>query len=202
MLYPLLFEPNLHELVWGGHKLQTLKGLPTDGRCLGESWEISAVPSSQSVVANGSLAGKTLGDVVSTYGAALMGNRISKVNGDNFPLLVKFIDAQGDLTASRRGSSDVELPGSVAEIHTTQFDELTIVDVEVIHILLTCRCRHIGNNPRILYTHLRALQPVAPSHCLSLHALEGIQPAELFDRLLIEPVRHFFDGAVFMVDDL
>ena len=98
MLYPLLFEPNLHELVWGGHKLQTLKGLPTDERCLGESWEISAVPSSQSVVANGSLAGQTLGDVVRTYGAALMGNCISKANGDNFPLLVKFIDAQGDLS--------------------------------------------------------------------------------------------------------
>lgn len=97
-LYPLIFEPNLHELVWGGHQLQPLKGLPTDERCLGESWEISAVPTSQSIVANGALAGQTLGDLVKTYGASLLGKRIAKAYGDVFPLLVKFIDAQGDLS--------------------------------------------------------------------------------------------------------
>ena len=97
-MYPLLFSPNLHETVWGGHQLQNFKNLPTDNRCIGESWEISAVPTSQSVVANGPLAGQTLGDVVKTYGSQLLGRRIEARWGDDFPLLVKFIDSMGDLS--------------------------------------------------------------------------------------------------------
>ena len=97
-MYPLLFAPNLHEIVWGGHQLQSFKNLPTDERRIGESWEISAVPSSQSIVANGSLAGQTLGEVVKSFGSQLLGQRIEARWGDDFPLLVKFIDTQGDLS--------------------------------------------------------------------------------------------------------
>lgn len=97
-LYPLTFRPNLHELVWGGHKLQTLKNLPQDGRRLGESWEISDVPTSESVVAAGPLAGKTLSELVARYGSALLGKHVFEADGRAFPLLVKFIDAQDDLS--------------------------------------------------------------------------------------------------------
>ncbi len=97
-LYPLIFRPNLHELVWGGHKLQTLKSLPTDGRRLGESWEISDVSTSESVVAEGALAGKTLRELVALYGSLLMGHHVFEADGREFPLLVKFIDAQDDLS--------------------------------------------------------------------------------------------------------
>lgn len=97
-LYPLTFRPNLHELVWGGHQLQTLKKLPPDGRRLGESWEISDVPTSESVVAEGSLTGKTLGELVARYGSALLGRHVFEADGRSFPLLVKFIDAQDDLS--------------------------------------------------------------------------------------------------------
>ena len=97
-LYPLLFRPNLHELVWGGHRLEPLKDLPADGRAIGESWEISAVPTSESIVANGPLEGRTLGALVKEYGATLVGKHIARAYGDEFPLLVKFIDAQGDLS--------------------------------------------------------------------------------------------------------
>lgn len=97
-LYPLTFQPNLHELVWGGHKLQVLKGLPRDNRRLGESWEISDVPTSQSVVAEGPLAGKTLSELVGRYGPSLLGHHIFEADGRSFPLLVKFIDAQDDLS--------------------------------------------------------------------------------------------------------
>lgn len=97
-LYPLTFRPNLHELVWGGHKLQALKGLPSDGRRLGESWEISDVPTSESVVAEGPLAGKTIRELVALYGSALLGKHVFEADGREFPLLVKFIDAQDDLS--------------------------------------------------------------------------------------------------------
>ena len=97
-LYPLTFRPNLHELVWGGHKLQALKNLHSDGRRLGESWEISDVPTSESVVAEGPLAGKTLRELVALYGPILLGKHVFEADGREFPLLVKFIDAQDDLS--------------------------------------------------------------------------------------------------------
>lgn len=98
MMYPLLFRENLHEIVWGGSRLKALKGLPADGRNIGESWEISAVKGSESVVRNGSLAGRSLQDLVDEFGAELMGRHNAELHGKEFPLLVKFIDAAGDLS--------------------------------------------------------------------------------------------------------
>ena len=88
----------MHETVWGGNRLQPLKGVHNDNRPIGESWEVSAVPSNESVVANGPLAGQTLEAVTRTYGAELLGQHIAKAYGDTFPLLVKFIDAERDLS--------------------------------------------------------------------------------------------------------
>ena len=52
-LYPLLFEPNLHTVVWGGNQLRPYKGLEPSDEPIGESWEVSAVPTSTSIVSNG-----------------------------------------------------------------------------------------------------------------------------------------------------
>ena len=71
-MYPLLFEPNLHEIVWGGDKLCRWKGLP-DQEHIGESWEVSAVESSPTVVANGAFAGKTLPEVVESAPEGVLG---------------------------------------------------------------------------------------------------------------------------------
>ena len=62
--YPLLFSPNLHSVVWGGHQLRPYKGLAPSEDPIGESWEVSAVPSSTSIIANGPLAGRDLISVV------------------------------------------------------------------------------------------------------------------------------------------
>ena len=62
-LYPLLFEPNLHEVVWGGEKLTAWKGLAAKDH-IGESWEVSCVKSSPSVIANGTWTGYTLNEVI------------------------------------------------------------------------------------------------------------------------------------------
>lgn len=84
-LYPLLFEPILVERPWGGRGLEAEFGkkLPP-GEKIGESWEIY----STSVISNGALAGRTLRDALKKFGAAL-GPR----DGDDFPLLVKLLDA-------------------------------------------------------------------------------------------------------------
>ena len=97
-MYPLLFQANLHELVWGGHKLRALKGLAPNQQPIGESWEISDVPSSESHVRNGRLTGRSIHSLISEYGAVLLGDHIMEHYGAQLPLLVKFIDAAQDLS--------------------------------------------------------------------------------------------------------
>lgn len=97
-LYPLKFRPNMYEYVWGGERLTAYKGLPADERRLGESWEVSAVPGKESVVADGALAGKTLSELVAMYGEKLLGSSVTEQFGGKFPILVKFIDAAKDLS--------------------------------------------------------------------------------------------------------
>lgn len=97
-LYPFLFHHNLFELVWGGHRLVQLKGLTSDDRKIGESWEVSSVPGKESVVSNGTLAGKNLNDLIKIYGENLLGRKVMERYGENFPLLFKIIDAEKDLS--------------------------------------------------------------------------------------------------------
>lgn len=96
-LYPFLFEPNLHEIVWGGQKLTKWKGLALKDH-IGESWEVSCVDSSPSVIANGIWAGYTLSEVIAKHPESILGREVSKTYGGKLPLLVKFIDAQKDLS--------------------------------------------------------------------------------------------------------
>ena len=97
-LYPLLFEPNLHSVVWGGSRLSPFKGLEASCEPVGESWEVSAVPSSSSVVSNGCWAGRDLISVVGERPVEILGERVAKQYSNRLPLLVKFIDAEKDLS--------------------------------------------------------------------------------------------------------
>ena len=98
MLYPLIFHENFVETVWGGHRLRSMKGLPSDGRSVGESWEVSAVKGRESFVANGPLEGTNLARLTHDYGPMLLGKRVYSLYGSSFPLLIKFIDAEKDLS--------------------------------------------------------------------------------------------------------
>lgn len=69
-----------------------------DTEPIGESWEISAVPSSKSVVKNGALAGKTLNELVEEFKEEFVGKCVYERYGNNFPLLIKYIDAAKDLS--------------------------------------------------------------------------------------------------------
>lgn len=97
-LYPLLFEPNLHPVVWGGQRLRAYKNLPPTDESIGESWEISAVPSSVSVISNGAHKGRLLTDLIEEYPQAILGKAVAKKYGNKLPLLAKFIDANNDLS--------------------------------------------------------------------------------------------------------
>jgi mannose-6-phosphate isomerase len=72
------------------------KGPHQDG--IGESWELSGVSGNISEVKNGELQGVSLNELLQLYGAELLGNRVAKQYGTEFPLLFKFIDARQDLS--------------------------------------------------------------------------------------------------------
>lgn len=97
-LYPLTFEPLLKEIIWGGQDIRPFKGLaPTDEK-IGESWEISHVDDNYSVVANGTLKGQNLDELFKSYGERLVGRSVLARFPQRFPLLIKFIDAQDNLS--------------------------------------------------------------------------------------------------------
>lgn len=97
-LYPFLFEPNLHTIVWGGNQLRPYKGLEPSDEPIGESWEVSAVPSSTSVIANGPWKGKDLISAINEQPEAILGKAVNEKYHGQLPLLVKFIDAKKDLS--------------------------------------------------------------------------------------------------------
>ncbi len=97
-LYVLKFRPILKKKLWGGTKLNDILHKKTNTKSIGESWEISAVKDNYSLVTEGSLAGKSLQELLSTYRESLIGGKNYMRFGDNFPLLIKFIDAKEDLS--------------------------------------------------------------------------------------------------------
>lgn len=97
-LYPFLFEPNLHSVVWGGNQLRPYKGLEPTDEPIGESWEVSAVPTSTSIIANDELAGKDLISAINEQPDAILGKKVNEKYQGKLPLLVKFIDAKKDLS--------------------------------------------------------------------------------------------------------
>lgn len=92
------FSPILKETIWGGKAIAPFKRLPSDHRDIGESWEISAVPEYLSVVSGGADNGLTIRELLRKSGEKILGRRLWKKFGENFPLLIKFIDAKRDLS--------------------------------------------------------------------------------------------------------
>lgn len=97
-MQPLKFHPILKQTLWGGERIVPYKRLDSTLMCVGESWELSGVAGSESVVADGPYAGCTLPELIERFGASLVGEVNYAYFGSEFPLLVKFIDAHEDLS--------------------------------------------------------------------------------------------------------
>ena len=99
MLYPLKFTPILKERLWGGSALAEKFHKTDDTQTkFGESWEISDIEDDISVVKNGFLAENDLQELIETYMGELVGEAVFEKYGLGFPLLIKIIDAQEDLS--------------------------------------------------------------------------------------------------------
>ncbi len=92
------FKPIFKSMLWGGEKIAPYKQVTTDQRQIGESWELSGVAGNESIVSEGPEAGTSLPDLIKRHGAQLLGAANLERFGEEFPLLIKFIDAQQDLS--------------------------------------------------------------------------------------------------------
>ncbi len=98
MLYPIKFIPQYKYRMWGGNKLSTILNKSDVPEKSGESWELSGVADSVSVVANGFLEGNTIQELAEIYMGDLLGDSVYDKFGVEFPLLIKLIDANDVLS--------------------------------------------------------------------------------------------------------
>jgi mannose-6-phosphate isomerase len=135
--YPLTFHPLLFEKVWGGRRLAELgRTLPNPTGLYGESWELAdmAATSStgagggaaRSVIAHGSMQGRTLREAMHAWGADLLG-RVQPMPDGTFPLLIKFLDASENLSVQAHPSPEFAAANPGAHLKTESW---YIMDVE------------------------------------------------------------------------
>lgn len=95
--YPLQFQPELKERIWGGRALEQF-GLTLPDGSIGEGWMIGDHPNGTTKVIGGELAGKGLDEIRKTYGSEWFGTNGSSEKNGRFPLLIKLLDCNDDLS--------------------------------------------------------------------------------------------------------
>jgi mannose-6-phosphate isomerase len=106
-LQPLKFTPLYKYRIWGGEKLKTILQKDYNEKNIGESWEISDVSGDETVVAEGALKGKTLRDLIKEFKSDFVGQTVYEKFGEEFPLLIKFIDAETPLSIQVHPSDEI-----------------------------------------------------------------------------------------------
>jgi mannose-6-phosphate isomerase len=106
-MYPLRFESLFRRYLWGGRRLDEVLAKPIGDESAAESWEIVDHGDDQSIVAFGPLAGRSLHWLIVEHGVELLGESLCAQLADpslpgqlqnRFPLLLKFLDANKDLS--------------------------------------------------------------------------------------------------------
>lgn len=103
------FKPLLMQSLWGGEKIIPFKHLDSDLINVGESWEISGVKNNETVVDGGEYDGTPLNVLVERLGPKLVGQDNYERFGNEFPLLIKFIDARDDLSIQVHPTDEIAL---------------------------------------------------------------------------------------------
>ncbi|XCI74996.1 MAG: type I phosphomannose isomerase catalytic subunit [Flavobacteriales bacterium] len=107
VLYPLRFHPIFQYRIWGGSKLKNILKKKVLQDCIGESWELSDVAGHLSIVVNGPLAEENIKTLIERYRGELVGKKVYQKFGTQFPLLIKFIDAQKPLSIQVHPGDDL-----------------------------------------------------------------------------------------------
>ena len=98
MLYPLKFDPIYKQIVWGGKNISRYFNRNIDLDQVAESWELCCRDDGTSVVSSGILKGTSLSCLILMYGDKLLGIKNYQKFGTYFPLLIKIIDANENLS--------------------------------------------------------------------------------------------------------
>ena len=98
------FNPLLKSTLWGGERIVPFKHLDTNQQQVGESWEISGVKGDETIAKDD---GRSLNQLVSDMKDRLVGQKNYERFGDEFPLLIKFIDARQDLSIQVHPSDEI-----------------------------------------------------------------------------------------------
>ena len=109
-LYPLKFDSILKEKMWGGHALVSYYNKEGDPhKHYGESWELSGVQDNLSMINNGFLQGNNIEELIEVYMGDLVGDAIYEKFGIEFPLLIKIIEANDDLSIQVHPDNELAL---------------------------------------------------------------------------------------------
>lgn len=155
-LYPLRFHPILRRLIWGGRRLGTVLHKPIGEESdYAESWEISDYHDQVSVVAEGPLAGSTLRGLVRTRGPELLGPALAP--RDQFPLLVKFIDAREPLSVQVHPTD--ELARRLAN-DNGKTEAWVIIDVEPGSVIYAGLKAGVGRDELLKAIHSGTVEPL------------------------------------------
>ncbi|MBC8079483.1 MAG: class I mannose-6-phosphate isomerase [Gorillibacterium sp.] len=95
--YPLKFKPEMKERVWGGRALEQFGFVLPEGH-IGEAWTIGDHQNGTTTIINGELAGMGLDQIREQHGEAFFGSKGYTGNNSRFPLLIKLLDCQDDLS--------------------------------------------------------------------------------------------------------
>jgi mannose-6-phosphate isomerase len=93
------FTPVFKDKIWGGNKIRSVLDINFGNlpNC-GEAWMISGLKNNETLVENGFLAGNPLNDLVEIYMGDLVGDKVFEEFGNEFPLLIKFLDTNAWLS--------------------------------------------------------------------------------------------------------
>ncbi|MGN0693062.1 MAG: type I phosphomannose isomerase catalytic subunit [Oscillospiraceae bacterium] len=103
-MYPMLLKPAFKDYIWGGTRLRDDFGKDCDYDKVAESWELSCHKDGQSTIANGEFAGLTLSEYIEKAGRSVLGTDCEKF--ENFPILIKLIDAKDNLSVQVHPDND------------------------------------------------------------------------------------------------
>jgi mannose-6-phosphate isomerase len=120
-IYPLTFQPALRDYLWGGRRLETLYGRALPPGVIAESWEISGHPTAPTRADAGVWTGQPLPVILAELGERLVGSAAAwALQRARFPLLVKLLDAQQDLSVQVHPGDAYALAHEAGELGKTE----------------------------------------------------------------------------------
>lgn len=98
MLYPLKFAPIYKQIIWGGTNISSYFHRDISLGNVAESWELCCRDDGTSIVSSGELEGMSLQSLILKFREKLLGEKTYQKFGAFFPLLIKIIDANENLS--------------------------------------------------------------------------------------------------------